>query len=174
MDIKLLKITDEVFSEYTYKIVDSKYDSRDLVERKLTRNRLLSASMGKTRDEKGMIYSYGSLRFMVKNDIVEWLACNQPVLPMWYKDREKYNELNIELGISEIKKEESDATVEVGRVIQRKKKRFKNARSQLFYLKNRVLKSIGDNEDSKWIIDHIDTIYDILENEDEEDTIWNS
>jgi hypothetical protein len=71
--------------------------SVSVVQRKMTRNMLLGLpykmSKGKTW------YAYGSLRFAVRDDVVEWMENNHSPHPKWKKDMQKYKMLCDKLGI---------------------------------------------------------------------------
>lgn len=95
----LLKLSDKAYEHYITRTSRNKKTCRLTAAKKMTRNLALSIRLTKTRDGSGVIYSYGDMRFMVKNSTVEWIENGHKRLPMWYKNKKKYDELNRQLGI---------------------------------------------------------------------------
>lgn len=95
----MLKLSDRAYEQYTTSLKKNRRICRDQATRKMIRNRELALPMNKTWDGKGIIYSYGAMRFMVRDNVVVWIENGHRELPMWYKDKEKYHKLNRQLGI---------------------------------------------------------------------------
>lgn len=101
-DIKILKLSKNSFDYYRKNVnINSSITISD-AQIKLTRNKILALpykiSKGKTW------YAYGNLRFMVKDDVIEWIENGHSQHPKWKKDVEKYKELSKRLGIKTTQK----------------------------------------------------------------------
>lgn len=94
-----MKLSDRAYEQYTTVLKKNKRTCRDQATRKMIRNRELALPMNKTFDGRGIVYSYGTMRFMVRDEVVMWIENEHKQLPMWYKDKDKYRELNRQLGI---------------------------------------------------------------------------
>lgn len=101
-NIKILKLNQNSLIYYRNRVNRNKYTSLIDTRKKLTRNMYLSfiykASKGRTW------YTYGNLRFMVKDDVVEWIENGHSQHPKWEKDISKYLELSRVLGIETTQK----------------------------------------------------------------------
>lgn len=89
--------------DYYRRFVNGNIDiPEDQAKRKMTRNMLLAFPYKKDSDVKKhprVWYTYGSLRFIVKNNEVTWIVNHKPVFKAWSKDWDEYNRLNKDLGI---------------------------------------------------------------------------
>lgn len=101
-DIKILKLSRSSFDYYRKNVgLNSNITMID-AQTKLTRNKILALpykmSKGKTW------YAYGNLRFMIKDDVIEWIENGHSQHPKWTKDINKYKELSKRLGIKTTQK----------------------------------------------------------------------
>ncbi|MGG0667780.1 hypothetical protein ABE073_04540 [Lederbergia citrisecunda] len=98
--MEVLKLSYQAYKQYKA-LVNGNEDIRiHDAEKKLTRCMHLAIPLSKTLDGEGIIYSYGSMRFLVKHGEVKWVGNRFFVPPMWYKDEGKYFELTVKLGIA--------------------------------------------------------------------------
>jgi hypothetical protein len=169
MKMQILDITDSVYINYKKVVKGSRYITKEQAAKKLTRNMLLSLPTKRTKDGQGVVYAYGHMRFMVKNNTVEWLEDDHKKLPMWFLDKEKHEQLTVELGIYEYTKVERTKMEEIKTVGHKKEKQMQEARKHLRYLKRDLQSVIGKDESKSWIIDNVDTILSIIE---KDDSVW--
>lgn len=163
MDIKILDIADSAYLYYKKTVKGNKYTTKDQVARKLTRNMLLSLPTKRTKDGQGVVYAYGHMRFMVRNNIVEWVDDTQKQLPMWFLDKEKHKKLTEQLEIYEYSAEERTQMEEIKRASRMKDKQISEAKKHLLYLKRDLNKILGNNENNSWIIGNVDTILSLVD-----------
>lgn len=78
--VKILEITDGVYNTYKRFIKGNQNDSRELAQRKLTRN-VLSGTLIK-KDNLSETYAYGCLYITVSNGKVIYLQNNQDEVPI--------------------------------------------------------------------------------------------
>lgn len=162
MEHKVLKINDTVYSHYKMMVKGCKYDTKDQVARKLTRSYLMAIPLKTSNNGKGKIYAYGSQRFMVENNTVIWIEDGKSVLPMWYKDNQRYKELTKELGIYKENLEERNQIEELQRKIAKKSKAMENSRKHLMYLRRDLSLLLSHNESNRWILDNLDTAIEMI------------
>lgn len=100
--VELIKLNKASLSYYQRFVKANENISEDQANRKMTRNMLLAMPYKKDSEAKKnprVWYSYGCLRFIVKNNEVIWIQNKLPMMKGWYKDYEKYETLNKELEI---------------------------------------------------------------------------
>lgn len=101
-EIELIKLNLTCLSYYQRFVKANENISEDQANRKMTRNMMLAMAYkrdGEAKKSPRVWYSYGCLRFIVKNGEVIWIQNKLPMMKGWYKDYEKYAQLNKELGI---------------------------------------------------------------------------
>jgi hypothetical protein len=101
--MELLKLKRKVEKYYRNNVRGNKNISYDQIRRKMTRNMLLAKKADST-GYSAQLYQYGSLWFLVKDGKVVWMRNKCYVPEDWELDKDKYNELNKELGIKEDEK----------------------------------------------------------------------
>lgn len=98
MNMKLFKLGGNVFNTYRTTVKGNENISKPQARRKLTRNIMLAVK--RYNKIEGLdYYMYGCLHMIVKGDTIVWIKNRCSVPPMWFKDIDKYNELNVLLGI---------------------------------------------------------------------------
>lgn len=101
-NIKILKLNQNSLIYYRNRVNRNQKATEREIQLKLTRNKMLAliykTSKGKTW------YTYGNLKFMVEDDVVEWIENGHSQHPKWEKDISKYLELSRVLGIETTQK----------------------------------------------------------------------
>lgn len=101
-NINLLKLNESSYKYYCKNVNVNSLSTLTDARLKMTRNMHLSI-IYKTNKKKTW-YAYGNLRFMVKDDVVEWIENGHLQHPKWEKDMNKYRELSKKLGIKTTQK----------------------------------------------------------------------
>jgi hypothetical protein len=105
MKLKILKLTDKVYDTYKSFVRHNDDITRELAEKKLTRNVMLAKEVEpRSEFEKQIgnrVYQYGNLQIVVRRDKVVHIWNNKGVnaYTNWELDIVKYVELSRELGI---------------------------------------------------------------------------
>jgi hypothetical protein len=95
----LYKVSPEVTEYYRLNVKNNENTPDDLIQRKLTRNILMSKYLD--NDEKGnRVYLYGKLLLIVNRDREVIEISNYTIESGWHKNVAKYNRLNQLLGIA--------------------------------------------------------------------------
>lgn len=100
--IKLYKITDNVVDYYRLNVDGNEYTPKNTIVKKLTRNVLLSRKLQIDNNPNGLVYYlYGQLLIIVNPNIHTIVDIDNYVISdvRWYKDEQKYDMLNMALGI---------------------------------------------------------------------------
>lgn len=103
-DGNLLTLNTDALNYYKKNVKGNVNTTEDQARRKMTRNMMLAHAYqqdGSAKKHPRTWYSYGCLRFIVKNGEVTWMKNNNRLIYQWKKDIEKYNELNKLLEIEE-------------------------------------------------------------------------
>lgn len=103
-NIELLTLSENSLDYYRKRVKGNKDISEEQARRKMTRNMILAFQYKKDNETKKYPrawFTYGCLRFIVKNSEVTWIVNHQPVFKVWKKDWEKYAELNKKFRIDE-------------------------------------------------------------------------
>lgn len=102
--IDFLTFNESTLNYYRKSIRGNEDISEDQARRKMTRNMMLAypyRQESRAKKHPRTFYTYGSLRFIVRDNIVISLINHQKVFKVWKKDWDKYNELNIRFEIDE-------------------------------------------------------------------------
>lgn len=102
--VEFLTFNESTLNYYRKKVKGNEDISDDQARRKMTRNMLLAYPYKRESSVKKhprTWYSYGSLRFIVKDNKVTSLINHQRVFKAWVKDWDKYKELNARFDIEE-------------------------------------------------------------------------
>ena len=138
--MELLKVPQKIFNQYREDVKNNTHTSFNQVERKLTRNFLLSDKQPRP-DGRGFYCRYGRMHFIVsENNAVVWMRNHSGIPRGWKKDFKYYLELNEQLGIED----DSTMTSLVARDIYYKTKRRLNK------IKWKLKGSIAKNGYIKW------------------------
>lgn len=101
-EVELIKLNKASLSYYQRFVKGNENITEDQANRKMTRNMLLALPYKRDSDARvspRVWYSYGCLRFIVKDGEVIWIQNKLPVMKSWHKDYEKYEILNKKLEI---------------------------------------------------------------------------
>jgi hypothetical protein len=105
MKLKILKLTDKVYDTYKSFVRHNDDITRELAEKKLTRNVMLAKEIEpRSEFEKQIgnrVFMYGNLEIVTRRDKVVHIWNNKGVnaYTNWELDRVKYVELSKQLGI---------------------------------------------------------------------------
>lgn len=100
-EIELLELTDKVYHYYRKNVKGNINITEDQARRKITRNMHLAFKYKDDGTNKS--YSYGCLRFTVKNGKVIWIKNWMKKHKVWEMDAKKYTELSKAYGIEDYK-----------------------------------------------------------------------
>lgn len=108
MNYKLYSLGGNVLNNYRKYVKGNDSISKRLARRKLTRNILLSLKLSDNTDGRSTnLYAYGNLLIFVRGDKITRIK-NRKVDSRWFfKDKNKYNELNEKFEINYYEKLES-------------------------------------------------------------------
>lgn len=99
--IKLLEVSQGAFKYYRENVSGNENTSYAQVQRKLTRNMLLAHEFEPIEGKEGILYQYGCMKFIVRNNRVIWIRNKIKKLDFWKLNMDEYIRLSQESDIDE-------------------------------------------------------------------------
>lgn len=104
--MKLFNVNKKVINYYRTCVKDNQDASVELIRKKLTRNIHLATKYASPLNDDRDMYMYGNLRIWVRGNKIYHIHNVKHNGAWFYKDINKYNELNELLGINELESQE--------------------------------------------------------------------